>query len=271
MINGLEAMVADENEKTNDSIKIFLYIVMTYGISWTIWFSTNNPVIGIVGSCMPSIVGLCFLMISKDSIHKGFLKRAVNFKLIQLRWYMVILLFMPVVMLLSHFTQKLLGGPVPSFASYINNITNMQNIGLMVFLAYGSGLGEEFGWRGLMLDTLQKHLGRIVSSLLVGIVWAAWHIPFSVKNNESLLSLSFLNYFSFVVLLSVLIAIVYNNNNQSILSSILLHAIANFIQYIMFKNQPVPLGMSISMNLFTLLAVVLLSFRLNHKVISAKA
>lgn len=270
MINGSHAIEAKKRIKSKDFMKLFLYMAVTYGISWPIWFLTKNPAIQIIGSCMPSIAGLCFLLTSKDQIHKGFFKRAANFKQVQLRWYMFILFAFPMVMLLSYLAQKLLGGAVPSLDSFIINISKPQNLALIFFLSFGAGLGEEFGWRGFMLETLQKHFGRTPSSLIVGFVWAAWHIPLSVKNNESLFSISFLNYFAFVVLLSVLIAIVYNNNNRSILSTILFHGMVNFTQYIMFMNETVPMGMSIIKTLFLLLTVVLLSIGLNRRDTSAK-
>jgi len=38
-------------------------------------------------------------------------------------------------------------------------------------------LGEEYGWRGYLLPRLLP-LGEIRASLLVGLIWGPWHVPF---------------------------------------------------------------------------------------------
>jgi membrane protease YdiL (CAAX protease family) len=40
------------------------------------------------------------------------------------------------------------------------------------------GLGEEPGWRGWLLPHVQREHGAVVSTLLVAVIWAAWHAPF---------------------------------------------------------------------------------------------
>lgn len=40
--------------------------------------------------------------------------------------------------------------------------------------------GEEYGWRGFLLDELAV-AGRVRGALLVGLVWGAWHIPIILR------------------------------------------------------------------------------------------
>ena len=39
------------------------------------------------------------------------------------------------------------------------------------------GFGEEIGWRGLLVPELVKVTSFTKTALIIGIVWAAWHIP----------------------------------------------------------------------------------------------
>ena len=38
-------------------------------------------------------------------------------------------------------------------------------------------IGEEIGWRGLMLDELGKRFSLPITSIIIGIVWSLWHAP----------------------------------------------------------------------------------------------
>lgn len=45
-----------------------------------------------------------------------------------------------------------------------------------VSVAYG--LGEEPGWRGFLLPQLMRRRSARSSTLLIAVIWSAWHIPF---------------------------------------------------------------------------------------------
>lgn len=55
----------------------------------------------------------------------------------------------------------------------------------------GGGL-EEIGWRGYLQPTLQKKWSSFISTLIVGGIWAIWHLPlwFVVGSNQ--MSMNFL-------------------------------------------------------------------------------
>ncbi|MBD3286882.1 CPBP family intramembrane metalloprotease [candidate division WOR-3 bacterium] len=77
---------------------------------------------------------------------------------------------------------------------YAKAVEQMQNP-LLVVLMYVQPLtigaifnsiftfGEEFGWRGL-LQTELKPAGYWKSSLLIGVIWGIWHIPFIVQGHN---------------------------------------------------------------------------------------
>lgn len=44
-------------------------------------------------------------------------------------------------------------------------------------------LGEEVGWRGFLLPELMKVVSLRSASLLVGVIWFAWHVPSILWNN----------------------------------------------------------------------------------------
>jgi membrane protease YdiL (CAAX protease family) len=93
--------------------------------------------------------------------------------------------------------------------------------------------GEEFGWRGYALDRLQGRFNAIISSIVLGIIWWAWHIP-GLGFQSSTLGTQAINVWIFLVTIlefAVLLTWIYNNTKGSILAVILFHATFNMAAY----------------------------------------
>ena len=93
-------------------------------------------------------------------------------------------------------------------------------------------LAEEFGWRGYALDPLQARWSALVSALINGVFWWAWHFPLffmngMLQNEWGVGTVAFWAYAVTVISLSVLFTWVFNNTRRSILAAILLHTMNN--------------------------------------------
>ena len=84
---------------------------------------------------------------------------------------------------------------------------------------------EEPGWRGYALPRFQTRMSPGRASVLLGLLWAGWHIP-SLFLGGSTLS-GFLRYSSIVVALSVLMTLGFNLSKFSILVAFAMHAVNN--------------------------------------------
>jgi hypothetical protein len=43
--------------------------------------------------------------------------------------------------------------------------------------ALAAGVAEDPGWRGIALDGLTQTMGRLGTSLVLGVLWSLWHLP----------------------------------------------------------------------------------------------
>lgn len=50
-----------------------------------------------------------------------------------------------------------------------------STLGMVKSLAYA--LGEEIGWRGLLVPELFGKIGYLYTSILTGLIWSIWHFP----------------------------------------------------------------------------------------------
>jgi membrane protease YdiL (CAAX protease family) len=87
--------------------------------------------------------------------------------------------------------------------------------------------GEEVGWRGYALPRLAELYGLRLASLILGVVWAVWHLPLFFVRGADTYGQSFFIWAMGVTALSVTFAWLYANTNGSLLLTMLLHSAIN--------------------------------------------
>jgi len=91
---------------------------------------------------------------------------------------------------------------------------------------------EELGWRGYALDRLQARWNALVSTLILGAIWALWHLPlFFIKDtlfySQGAWSPWFWLFVVGVIPTAVIYTWIFNNTRRSTLAAILFHFMSN--------------------------------------------
>ena len=89
----------------------------------------------------------------------------------------------------------------------------------------GGPLPEEPGWRGFALPRLQSRFHPIVASVILGTLWAAWHLPFFLYPGWSQCPIA--TYFLLLIALSILMTFVTNLARFGVIAPIAMHAVFN--------------------------------------------
>jgi len=90
--------------------------------------------------------------------------------------------------------------------------------------AFFLGTIEEFGWRGIALPLLQRKMAPIWAGLVVGIIWAVWHLPaFLLGGGLVYDSWAVVPFFIGTIALSMTITPLFNSARGSILIAYLTH------------------------------------------------
>lgn len=99
-------------------------------------------------------------------------------------------------------------------------------VAVFVLVALVGGGQEEFGWRGWLQPALQEHTSPLGAAVVVGLVWAVWHLPlFWLYGAYEQTVVVF--YVPTLVGLSVIIAFLWERSRRSVIIAIALHASFN--------------------------------------------
>lgn len=119
----------------------------------------------------------------------------------------------------------LIGNPIRGLNP---DATAWSLLGLLGFTFLSGPLSEEAGWRGFALPRLQGRFSALTSSLILGVLWATWHIPFYLEPNYAANGMPLPVFMVVVTALSILFAWIYNNSGGSLFLTMLAHFFFNF-------------------------------------------
>jgi len=225
------------------------FFVITFAATWTFWTVAAR----IAGSAGATGGGLETLLVYLGTFTPGFVAVLLTARAggtggvlallsplfqwrVQLRWYVFALGFVITVKLAVAVSFRLAMGEWPVFGQ--QSILLMLG-GTILSVAVLGQSGEEVGWRGYALPRLSARVGLAPASVLLGIIWASWHLPlFFLFPAADTHGQSFPLYLLQVTALSVAIAWLWWRTEGSLLLTMLLHSAINNTKDIVPSAQP---------------------------------
>ena len=163
-----------------------------------------------------SAVALTFALGGAESV-KALLLRLVRWN-VGAVWYVAALALFWIPLLFA-LVYDAFGLPSPGLRP---DATPLLLLGQVFVTLYSGPLVEETGWRGFALPRLQERFGALTSSLILGVIWACWHLPFYATSGGGA-GIPFPAYLALVTVVTVYITWIYNNTRGSLLLCILTH------------------------------------------------
>jgi membrane protease YdiL (CAAX protease family) len=229
----------------SDQVRPWLFLSLTLGLTWSLEFlaaGIQHMVGGGVVLALRYLAGLSPILVSASLTHlkgdrvfqRDYWKRLVDFRRISPFWYLVIFGFVPLKAGLAALLDWLLGGNGIALEGAAQLLEDPILIlpTVLFWLVFGP-LPEEPGWRGYALEGLQARRGPMFSTLVVGLVWALWHLPlFFIDSSWQALQVGLLTgrfwlYMFNILLDSFVYTWIYNSNSRSILAAVLFHFSVN--------------------------------------------
>ena len=181
---------------------------------------------------------------------KRLLWRTFDFKRIEhYRWYVAVVVVPLLISLLS------LGGAVLSGAQLPPTMAPLVALPVLLPFFFVLAAGEEVGWMGHAFEPMQTRKGALRAALVLGVIWAVWHVPFFVFMMPDPIVCGA----AIVTLVStrVLITWAYNNAGKSVFAAILFHATGNaFLVTVPNTSKAGAIGPAFSCGVVLLAAVI---------------
>jgi hypothetical protein len=207
------------------------FFILAYIITWGLYLAADSTSVPSLrtfllysGVFTPGLLALWFTRRAEG--FRGLvalLRRLIQWQ-VPARWYIFALTYLATVKLTVALLYRAATGGWPRFGDVPWYLLVAATLGSTVL---GGQVGEELGWRGYALPKLTMRLGLGGASLLLGVLWAGWHLPLFFILGGDTVGQSFPLYVLQVTAVSVAIAWLYAKTRGSLLLTMLLHAAVN--------------------------------------------
>ena len=210
---------------------MIVFIVLTFALSWSLWFLSdvtspagpNTPVF-LLGVFAPGIVALALTGLAGGrAAVVALLRRLIDWE-VSARWYVFATTYILSIKLTAALVHRVAWGAWPAFGQEPFMLMIAATIGATLM---GGQAGEELGWRGYALPRLADRFGLGPASILLGVIWALWHLPLFFAPVGDTFGQSFPLYLMSVTALSVTMAWLYMQTRGSLLLLMLFHSAIN--------------------------------------------
>jgi membrane protease YdiL (CAAX protease family) len=220
------------------------FFLLTFAYSWVIWIPSVLDGIGIdlpfsvtgystlvviIGAFAPMMAAIT-LVIRKEGWKgpKAFLGQALDFHIKPV--YIILALTLPVLIhVIAHYLAPAFGLAVAKtlFPTEISVAPIVLAIPYFILMLIIGGGQEEFGWRGYAQEPLQRKIGVIPASLVIGVIWGIWHLPLWFMAGDLHSAYSFLAFVMMTTSISIMYAWLYNSSGKKLIVVMFFHAMNN--------------------------------------------
>lgn len=192
-------------------LRLAAFFGLAFVISWWVWPLTllnpdSSPMVPFGPALAAAVVA--FLCGGKDGLLR--LVRQLARWRVPVRWY-IVALALPCLLVLAAAALTVAGGaPAPDLGP---NPGWFMLIGTFASTLVIVGLFEELGWRGYALPLMQQNHTALAAALILGVVWALWHLPELVSDPTG--QRPPVPFMLLVIAQSVLLAWIYNSTGST--------------------------------------------------------
>jgi membrane protease YdiL (CAAX protease family) len=218
------------------------YFSLVFLLSWIVWIPLDlahagvgplapldgpSPLLRLLGVLMPAVAAIVLTVHAGGRAELGRMFGRLRLWRVGAGWWAAAVLVQPILLLACALGANLIaGGPVVAVVG--QDAAALVASGAFLLIAV---LGEEIGWHGVGLPSLQQRHDVPWSALVLGLLWATWHLPFWVlldsfdQFGPGYLALNYL----FILPLAFYTTWFFNGARFSILLPVAFHLVFNTV------------------------------------------
>lgn len=209
---------------------LFWFLALTFGITWglaaaaILFPDTVAALTGEIGPANPlfivSVYAPAISAVLLVLVRGGLPGLASFFRRLALwrapaAWWLFLLAGIPLMVTAGAALNGSLAGGLP--------LASLSAALPALAAALFSGPVEELGWRGVALPLLQRRLSPFWAGLVLGCIWAVWHIPAFLLSGTVQSAWAFGPYLVGLVSVSLILTAFFNAARGSLLVAVLFH------------------------------------------------
>jgi hypothetical protein len=241
---------------------IRVYLTVAFSMAWALWFvgwliaqhKLSLPIfpVLVIGSFGPFVGALI------TTLADGGPERALRFFVrgfdprMPLSVFLISFFLLPILAVIVEFVHAVWSHTAPHFEMTLSELP----LNYFFLFVLGGTLAEEYGW-SLLSDQLDCFLPLGKATLLLGVIWAVWHLPlfFIITPGAIQGYTPFYIFLLVTVAMRFLFAWTYHRGGLSIFSNMLFHTASN-LAYSIVAIAPSPKDMSTGrLWMFTVLTI----------------
>jgi membrane protease YdiL (CAAX protease family) len=208
------------------------FFLLVFILTWVVWVPrASGAPLGVLGQAWTWIPAIAALLAAALTGGRGAL-RELGSRLVRWRvgwqWYLVVILGPAAFSLAVAGIYTLFGGSWADAAPPAILVGPLVVLPLfLVILTLTDGLGEELAWRGFALPRLLTRYNALAASLILGVIWALWHLPLLWTEGGPMYQLPVWLLLLDVTAKAVLFTWVFLHTRGSVLIAMLFHGATN--------------------------------------------
>jgi membrane protease YdiL (CAAX protease family) len=208
------------------------FFLLVFILTWVVWVPrASGAPLGVLGQAWTWIPAIAALLAAALTGGRGAL-RELGSRLVRWRvgwqWYVVVILGPAVFSLAVAGIYTLFGGSWAEAAPPAILAGPLLLLPLfLAILTLTDGLGEELAWRGFALPRLLTRYNALVASVVLGVIWALWHLPLLWTEGNGMFHLPVWLLLLDLTAKSILFTWVFLHTRGSVLIAMLFHGATN--------------------------------------------
>ena len=210
-----------------------IFFVLAFLITWAVWLPRALGAewakeLGRVWTYGPAMAAVIAALVTRGRPGLRELGARIVRWRIGIAWYAVVILG-PMVMALveSGISLVLIGGSWEERLPVVFTDPLGTSLLLLFILTLTDGLGEEVGWRGFALPRMLTNDNAMMASVVLGLFWAAWHLPLFWTDGSALADSSVWVLFARLPAAAVIYTWLFRHTRGSVFAVALFHGALN--------------------------------------------